>query len=377
MTGTSDIPGKLLILGDDTRRTSYFAVSLGTEYVITVVDGCCRGIEQFDPPCEPDVVMLDFKDKGALHVCRIIRSDAGFLSVPMILLTDIEEVQLGAMEMGAVDCVSREVNLHILKRKLKNLLEWKRAQDAMRESVHRANRKVEELESFIQMVAHDLKSPAVAVSGFVRLLKKSYARGSADPRLEEILHHLSNASDSIHDFVKDISQLLMAEKVELDLAVVNPGEIIRDVVRRHQALLEERNVKLSLDFDDFTTAVKCDRRRMVQVLDNCVLNGVYHMGEVQEPRIRVGLQDQGCYVLVSVSDNGMGIPEQYHEEIFKRFFQVPKREKPQSSGLGLFIARTIVEAHGGRIWAKTGHQGGTTICFTLPKAAGDLGSAPP
>jgi len=113
--------------------------------------------------------------------------------------------------------------------------------------------------------------------------------------------------------------------------------------------------------------VYADERRVRQVIDNILGNAIRHMGERLEPSIRIQVSENDGFVLTRISDNGIGIPEEYRHRIFDRFFRVPKPQPSGGTGLGLAIARKIIEKHGGRIWVESEEGQGATFLFTLPK----------
>ena len=91
------------------------------------------------------------------------------------------------------------------------------------------------------------------------------------------------------------------------------------------------------------------------------------MGEKSDPIIRIHIVEQsGGLVLTRISDNGIGIPEQYRERIFDRFFRVPHEDASRGTGLGLAIAKQIIQSHGGSIWVESEEGHGATFSFTLP-----------
>ena len=239
----------------------------------------------------------------------------------------------------------------------------------LEDSLSEANRKIEELESFLQMVAHDLKSPAAAVCGFVRLLKRTASRIALDERINEILRHLSNASNTIQEFLQDISAFMVTEQMNLEWAPLKVDEAIQEVLDQHRHLISEKKIDLKLNFGSTGLMGMGDKRRIQQVLDNLIRNAIFHMGDVPEPLICIMVEEQNDFIVAGISDNGIGIPDEYKEQVFDKYFRVPRSGLQAGTGLGLFIAKCIVENHGGRIWIDSTPKGGTTVNFTVPKHA--------
>jgi two-component system OmpR family sensor kinase len=160
---------------------------------------------------------------------------------------------------------------------------------------------------------------------------------------------------------------MVRERLELELTEVPLKETVEEVVNQHRQLMEQKRVAIELDFRECPTVVVVDRRRLIQVFDNLILNAVSHMGEFPEAAVRIGFADAEEFVVIGVSDNGIGIPAEYHDRIFSRFFRVPGEGRKSGTGLGLAIVKTIVESHGGTIWVESGVGGGAVFKFTLPK----------
>jgi signal transduction histidine kinase len=218
------------------------------------------------------------------------------------------------------------------------------------------------------MVAHDLKSPVVAIGGLVRLLQRRFRSKLSEVGLEEVLDHLSTACDSIGEFLKDLSECLVAEKAELEWRPLRLDRTVVEVVRQYRQIMDENRIQLQLNLGTSGPSVMGDRHKIMQVVDNLLVNAIRHMGNASDPMISIRLRETENFVIAEISDNGIGVPVEYREKIFKRFFRVPRSGSAPGSGLGLSIAKTIVESHGGLIWLEPGTRTGATFVFTLPKS---------
>jgi PAS domain S-box-containing protein len=250
---------------------------------------------------------------------------------------------------------------------IRDITRRKEAEMALEQRTVEARQRNEELESLIQMVAHDLKSPVVTIVGLVRLLKGSMARMRLDERSEQILNQLSATSEGVERFLRDLLDGLVSEHTEPERAEVRLDEVVIEVIHQHKQLIDQRKIDIDLDV---TSAIPVlgDRHRIRQVLDNLVRNAVKHMGETTHPVIRIEVRSDQDYVVTKVSDNGVGIPAQFLDKIFDRFFRVSRSGIQGGTGLGLSIAKKIVESHRGRIWVESEEGKGATFVFELPKS---------
>jgi|GEM_PF-593478 PAS domain S-box-containing protein len=250
---------------------------------------------------------------------------------------------------------------------IRDISNRKEAEKALEQRTEEANQRSSELESLIQMVAHDLKSPVVTIGGLVRLLKNSTDAGPADSKRDEIIDHIIQASRTMEHFLGDLLNGLAIDQTQPELARLRLDEVIREVLLQHKQALDEKGIVVRMDIPSPSPVVHGDKRRIAQVVDNLLANAIKYMGEKADPQIAVDVFEHRNSFLTRISDNGVGIPREYHSKIFDRFFRVPRSDGQNGTGLGLAIVRKIVESHGGAIWVDSEEGKGATFYFTLPK----------
>lgn len=240
------------------------------------------------------------------------------------------------------------------------------AQKSLQQRTEEARQRTGELESLIQMVAHDLKSPVISIVGLVRALR-GHCRGlPSDAKRDQILDQLTNSGETMEKFLKELLDGLVSEHSEPVRDRVMMDQTVHESVHQHRQTIEEKGIGIQFQIDS-VSAVSGDAHRIRQVLDNILVNAIRHMGDRPDPLIRIEVRDHEESVLTTISDNGIGIPAQHLGKIFDRFFRVPRPGAQSGTGLGLAIAKKIIESHGGRIWAESEEGQGTTFSFTLPK----------
>jgi len=150
--------------------------------------------------------------------------------------------------------------------------------------------------------------------------------------------------------------------------LVNPPvEVpLGDLVREALALVGvESSRRLKIGIDPDLPVLYGDRVRLFEVVQNLIENAVKYTADRPDPRVSVGTRHDGDEVVCFVSDNGIGIDPNYHEKVFGLFEQLDPTT--EGSGVGLALAKRIVEVHGGRIWVESEGPGrGSTLCFTVP-----------
>jgi signal transduction histidine kinase len=160
---------------------------------------------------------------------------------------------------------------------------------------------------------------------------------------------------------------LLFQKGTPQLELVDVNEVVREMIVLLRGEATRYNVSIRTELAAELPSVLGDRVQLQQVLMNLVMNSIDAMKDVDGTR-ELAIKSQGAeneQVLVTVSDTGMGLPAQQAEQIFQAFFTT----KPHGTGMGLRISRSIVESHGGRLWADNNSPRGASFCFTLSTRA--------
>jgi signal transduction histidine kinase len=158
----------------------------------------------------------------------------------------------------------------------------------------------------------------------------------------------------------------MHQRRDMRLEPIAPEDLVREALRLAHTEIVARGVSATWMVESDLPAVLADRVQIQQVLLNLILNSCESMGEKEasERSLTLGASEAGAHVRFSVRDSGTGIPDALIESLFEPFVTT----KPEGLGLGLSIARTVVDTHGGRIWAENADGCGATVSFLLPSA---------
>jgi signal transduction histidine kinase len=218
-------------------------------------------------------------------------------------------------------------------------------------------------------IAHELRTPLTTLRGDVEAVKD----GLIEPE-PAVLDNLLGDVIALTRLVDDLQQLSLADagQLGLELASVAPGELVEEVRNRFANEYVGKGVSLDSTVEQGLPAIRADRYRAAQVLGNLVKNALAYTPAGGE--VSISASQTGESVTMSVQDNGPGIPYDELPFIFERFCRLDRSRsrKTGGSGLGLTIARTIIVAHGGQIWADSEIGKGTRISFSLPIATADL-----
>ena len=217
-------------------------------------------------------------------------------------------------------------------------------------------------------VSHELRTPLTAIKGSMEGLMDGVL-----PATHETYQQIHSEADRLNRLVDDLQELsrVEAHAYELDIRPMDVSFLARTVIKRLAPQAESKRITLGLELTPDLPHILADEDRAVQVLTNLTGNALQYTPE--GGRVTIAAKRIGGEVQIAVRDTGLGIPPEHLSHIFDRFYRVDKSRSRQSgggSGIGLTIARALVEAHGGRIWVESAGEGqGCTFNFTLKKAA--------
>ena len=243
------------------------------------------------------------------------------------------------------------------------------------EALHQAIRARDDM---MGIVSHDLRNPASAVKMLARSIQAEARERSDIPAdVVERVEIMQQAAVQIDALIQDLLDVTRLEAGRLTVARRNvaPAPLVEAALYSMRTLAESSGVELTASYDDDLPLVYADPERVTQLLSNLVGNALKFTPA--GGRVEVRVQPYGDGALVSVVDTGEGIPADQLPHVFDRFFQVTSSRmvSRHGAGLGLPIARGIVEAHGGTIWIESAPGRGTTVRFTLPAPVGSDASA--
>ena len=221
------------------------------------------------------------------------------------------------------------------------------------------------------VVSHDLRNPANAVKMLARSILVNHGEHDLDASVIERIHVIRQAAEQIDTLIQDLLDITWLEGGPLQVAA-RPTDVASLVARSVDALrplADAGGVSLGVDVLLPGLRVNADPDRVIQLLSNIIGNAIKFTPDGGEVALVVHPRDAELEFVVI--DTGAGIDAEHLPRVFERFFQVDasgRRGARQGAGLGLPIARGIVEAHGGRIWIESNPGSGTTVRFTLPRA---------
>lgn len=227
-------------------------------------------------------------------------------------------------------------------------------------------REAEELKStFISVISHELKTPVALIKGYVGTLRREDANWDREI-VKDSLAVIEEEADNLTGLIEN---LLDASRLQAGGLSINPSDVSLKVVAERIAKRFQTQTsihQISVDFPENFPIVAGDETRLEQVLTNLISNGIKYSPQGGE--IRITGQVRPAQVIVCVSDEGPGVAPEDIPHIFDRFYRSSNANRTtKGAGLGLYLARAVIEAHSGRIWADPRPGKGARICFSIPR----------
>ncbi|MBW2288129.1 MAG: PAS domain S-box protein [Deltaproteobacteria bacterium] len=234
-----------------------------------------------------------------------------------------------------------------------------------RATVEVLERKNTELQHCVYSLAHDLRSPLVALLGFSRLLRQDYGV-QLDETGQHFIDRIEQAGRTMEELIHDLLEFSRIGQGDERRTMADPRIIVLQIAAEMKDRLDAVGARLELP--DHPPLIYCDRTRLYQVFSNLIGNAIDHMGPCEDPAISVDVWDDADGHQISVSDHGRGIDELDHERIFEVFQSLqPRAGGHRGSGLGLAIVKKVAETHGGSVWVESASGRGAIFRLTLPR----------
>lgn len=332
------------------------------------------------------------------ELAELMRGTERTRNVPIIFVTAGAHSRVSTFrgyDSGAVDLLHKPLDPHVVRSKVQVFLELSRQNHLVRqqlaqtqnalserdEALAEAREALQTRDEFLSIASHELKTPLTSLhlqlQMLIRYLGKLEAGGRAPDAtaqfLERSSHALTVASrqstklSTLLDELLDLTRIRLG-KLTLSREELSVAQLARDVFERFQGEASAKNVKMELRVDTDVTA-HWDSMRMEQVISNLVSNALKY-GEGQPVQMHVGSTGSGDVQIV-VKDQGMGIQPELQEKIFQRFERAIHAEQISGLGLGLYITRQILEAHGGTIAVRSKPGEGSEFTVNVPLGQAD------
>ncbi|MEL7670220.1 PAS domain S-box protein [Methanobacterium sp.] len=241
---------------------------------------------------------------------------------------------------------------------------YKKAEQEIKALLDELKRSNEELQQFAYVTSHDLQEPLRTIASFTQLMERRY-KGKLDEDADEFMDYIVDASVRMKQMIMDLLEYSRVGTKQEMYRTIDIESKLNDVLVNLNDLIERSRAEIT---HDSLPVVFGDESQLLLLLQNLITNAIKFRKENEPPRIHISAvkdPEKNEYVF-SIADNGIGIEEQYFGRIFTIFQRLHTREEYQGTGIGLSVAKRIVERHGGMIWVESEFGEGSTFYFTIP-----------
>jgi signal transduction histidine kinase len=323
----------------------------------------------------PHIVLADLNlpQWQGMEALEVLRREN--LDIPFIVVTGARG------EVNAVECLKQGATDYVLKGTLARLpvaihrareeqrlrRHRKQAEDELTQKAEELARSNHELEQFAYVASHDLQEPLRMVSSYCELLGERY-RGKLDERADKFIGYAVDGAHRMQRLITDLLEYSRVGTAAKPLRFTDAAAVVASVLQGLQTTVQANQAVI---VHEILPPVQADDVQLGQVFQNLIGNALKFRGE-RPPLIRVSAEAVEEMVRFAVTDNGIGIEKSNSGRVFQMFQRLHTREQFEGSGIGLAIAKKIVERHGGTIWFESVLGEGTTFYFTIRAVAKEV-----
>ncbi|MCP4420913.1 MAG: hybrid sensor histidine kinase/response regulator [Chloroflexi bacterium] len=376
-----DLNGSILIVDDNAviRQIMKLALEHNHHQITQAKDGL-EAIDLMQAHIF-DLILLDIMmpNMDGFAVLEYMAQVPELAKIPVIVVSIDSQIDsaIRCIQLGAEDYLVKPPNQTLLRARVNSSLRKKRLNDqeqsrqAEMEQLYAAVNSAHQAKTeFIAMAAHELRNPIAQIAMTNSLLKQV---GYLNEKQEQLIEKVNFSLERMQALIVDLDDISRMEtgNIQIKFVPLDLQKLIMKIVDSLDHDLEMAKHTIVLQFSDDLPLVLADGERMIQILINLVGNAIKYTPDGGEITISAECSTSGQMVQVTIQDTGLGIDSEEQAHIFDRFFRSGDsdvRSRP-GTGLGLYITKSLIEKHNGRIWFESNYGKGTVFHFTLPSAA--------
>ena len=369
--------GRILVVEDERELAEILEYNLGRRGfdIVTAYDGlsACRLVGSH----QPDLILLDIllPDLDGWEICRLIRGhqNAFVAQTPILMMTALgtQNDKLKGLQLGADDYVAKPYSVREICAKAESMIARRRRHLQVSEELQKARRR-EILQADIQyLLLHEMRNQLVIIGGYSQILARR-AEGAGGESLARYARTIDRSARYLRDLSNDFLFMRQVEDQELQLPqeICRLEELFAEMVILFVESAQARGISFSGNWPQAEALCLAHAPALRVVLSSLLDNAIKYSDP--DTVVTLNLRESDGAVHIEIDDQGRGIADEEMERIFDRFFRGEvTADKVPGSGLGLYMARVLVEAMGGSIQARRGKGGGTCMEIQLLASVGD------
>ncbi|HBP89421.1 MAG: response regulator [Nitrospira sp.] len=338
----------------------------GHPFRIIETDSSIQGLELCQSE-HPDCVLLDYQipELDGLEFIESLSKNHIHRFLPVLMLTGQgnEDIATEAMKNGAADyLVKGKLTPAGIYRAVTTAIEKSSLLQTNEKQRKELERSQKELEQFAYTASHDLQAPVRRITKFLELLQMDL-NGQMTERSRDYLDRAKKGAQHMQLFIQDLLDYAVVGGGSHGFESVDLNQVVKDIVAQME--FPPGCTSANIRVNPLPT-ISGNRTFLNQLFQN-LLGNAFKFRREDPPQINISACSSECTWIISVSDNGIGIPVESFDKIFGVFQRLNTGSKVEGTGIGLALCKKIVELHGGRIWVESKAQSGTTFHFTFPQ----------
>jgi PAS domain S-box-containing protein len=238
----------------------------------------------------------------------------------------------------------------------------KRAEEQLKETISELERSNKELESFAYITSHDLQEPLRTIASYAQLIERRY-KGKLDSDADEFIEFMVDGSRRMKSMIQGLLDYSRVGTRGHEFTEFESEDALNYALSNLGTAISKVNAEI---IHDELPVIFADKDQIVRVFQNLIGNAIKFSSEGVQPKIHISSHKKDNEYVFSVSDNGIGLEEQYNDQIFEVFKRLHSIGEYQGTGIGLAIVKRIIDRHGGRVWVESEPRAGSTFYFTIP-----------
>ncbi|MFW5804546.1 MAG: ATP-binding protein [bacterium] len=325
----------------------------------------------YNKKTKPIIDLLDSLDVEVLVPLNAQDQTVGLLVLSSKESGDIyNEEDLGVLKIAGAQAATAIENALFYEEMKKFNVKLKKEVKKATRNLEKANKDLkrvnQEKNEFISIISHQLRAPLTATKGYVSMLMDG-SFGKIKPQAKEALERVFKSNERLIGMVNELLNVSRIEsgRMEFNFEEVDLQDIVKDVVEEMEEKAQEKELKLEYKHKDDLPKIKGDPNKLNEIIMNLIENAIKY---TSQGKVVVNITKTNGNLKFKVKDNGLGIKQDDLDNLFQKFYRgTGKASKMKGTGLGLYVAKKVVNAHGGKIWAESKGEGhGSVFYFTIP-----------
>ena len=334
----------------------------------------------------PDLILLDINlpEMSGYDLCKQLKADPLTAEIPIIFISALDNVQdkIKAFQVGGADYVAKPYQMEEVFARIEHQLLLQAQKRQLKAEIRERERAEKALEVYLHIVSHDLRNPVLGISMVLNncLNKPMPADQTLIPFKRATLEQMRQSCDRQLALINSLVETQQFEQqgVPLVLRSLSLADLIQNILQEWSLRFEAQGVEVETQIPESLPLVQADANYLWRVFDNLVANALkYNPQPRPQPlTLQILVTVTPPQIVCQVVDNGVGIPTAIADQVFDRYQRGDKSNNHLGLGLGLYVCRQIIQAHGGEINLNPAVEQGTNIGFTLPIAPDSVQKTP-